>query len=96
MASYVRVCSLELREREINWNLFQSHEGPDSVVGIATGYRLDGPNPGGVEIYPTCQDWPWGPPNFLYNGYRLFPGRKERPGRDTDPSLPSNAVVVKE
>jgi len=26
------------------------------------------------------------PPSLLYNGYRVFPGGKERPGRDTDPS----------
>ena len=26
------------------------------------------------------------------NGYRVFPGGKERPGRDADPSPPSSAV----
>jgi len=57
-------------------------------VGIATGYGLDGP---GIksrwdEIFRTCPDRPWGPPSLLYNGYRIFPGRKEQPGRDTDPS----------
>jgi hypothetical protein len=25
---------------------------------------------------------------LLYNGYRVFPGGKERPGRDADPSPP--------
>ena len=41
-------------------------------VGIATDYGLDGPgsNPGGG----TCPDRPGGPPSFLYNGYRVFPG----------------------
>jgi len=43
-------------------------------------------------LFSTCRDRPWGPPNLLYNGYRVFPGRKERPGRDTDPSPPSSAV----
>jgi len=28
----------------------------------------------------------------LYNGYRVFPGVKELPGRDADPSPPSSAV----
>ena len=28
-------------------------------------------------------------------GYRVFPGGKERPGRDVDPSPPSSAVVKK-
>ena len=32
--------------------------------------------------YITFHDRPWGPPSLLYNGYRVFPGGKERPGRD--------------
>jgi hypothetical protein len=73
--------------------------GPGSVVGIATGYGLDGP---GIEFrgggasgrdFRTCPDRPWGPPSLLYNGYRLFPGGKERQGRDADPSPPSNAIM---
>ena len=66
-----------------------------SPVGIATGNGLDGPgesNPGGGETFRTCPDRPWGPPSLLYSGYRVFPGGKERPGRDADPSLPSSAV----
>jgi hypothetical protein len=51
-----------------------------------------GSNPGGGEILRTCPDRPWGPPSLLYNGYRVFLGGKERPGRDADPSPPSNAV----
>jgi len=31
----------------------------------------------------------------LYNGYWVFPGVKERPGHDADPSPPSSAVVKK-
>jgi len=67
---------------------------PSSSVGIATGYGLDGP---GIEsrwdkIFSTCPDRPWGPSSLLYNGYRVLPGGKERPGRDADPSPPSNAV----
>ena len=34
----------------------------------------------GGEIFRTCPDRPWGPPRFLYKGYRVFPGGKERPG----------------
>ena len=68
-----------------------------SVVVIATDYGVDGP---GIEsrwgeIFCNCPDRPWGPPNLLYNGYQVFPGGKERPGRDADPSLPSSAVVMK-
>jgi hypothetical protein len=66
--------------------------GPGSVVGIATAYRLDGP---GIEsrwgeIFRTS---PEAPPSLLYNGYRVFPGDKVRPGRDADPSPPSSAEV---
>ena len=46
----------------------------------------------GGEIFRTCRDRPWGPPSLLYNGYRVFPVGKERPGRDADPSPPSSAV----
>jgi len=73
--------------------------GLGSVVGIAAGYGLDSP---GIEswwggkIFHTCPDQPWGPPSLLYNGYRLFPGVKERPGRDADLSPPSSAMVKKE
>ena len=62
--------------------------GPDSSVGIGTELRLDGPgsNPGGGEIFRTCLDRPWSPPSLLYNKYRVFPGGKERPGLDAEPS----------
>ena len=73
--------------------------GPGSSVGIATGYGLNGPgieSRWGGEIFRTCPDRPWGPPSLLYNGYRVFPGGKELPGRDADPSPPSSAVVKKE
>ena len=72
--------------------------GPGSVDGIATAYGPDGPgiekkNPGGGEIFRTCPHWPWGPPSLLYNGYRVFPGGKVRPGRDANSLTPSSAEV---
>ena len=63
--------------------------GPGSSVGIATSYGLDGPgieSRWGARYFRTCADRPWGPPSLLYNGYRVFPGGKERLERDTDPS----------
>jgi hypothetical protein len=67
--------------------------GPASVGRIATGYGLDGL---GIEArwggFHTCPDRPGGPSSLLYNGYRVFPGGKERPGRDSDLSPPSSAV----
>ena len=65
--------------------------GPGSSVVIATGYSLDGPgieSRWGGEIFRNCPDRSWGPPNLLYNGYRVFPEGKERPGRNADPSPP--------
>jgi len=47
----------------------------------------------GDEIFRTFLDWPRSPPSLLYNGYLVFPGGKELPGRDADPSLPYSAVV---
>jgi hypothetical protein len=69
--------------------------GPGSVVGIATayGWTIRGSNPGGGEIFRTCPDRSWDPPSLLYNGYRVFPGGKVRPGRDADTSPPSSAEV---
>jgi len=46
----------------------------------------------GGEIFQTCPDRPWGPSSLLYNGCRVFPGGKERPGRDADLSPSSGAV----
>jgi len=71
---------------------------PGSVVGIATGYGLDGPgieSRWGGEIFRTYPHWVWGPLSLLYNGYWVFPGGKKRPGRDADPSPPSSAAVKK-
>jgi hypothetical protein len=64
-----------------------------SVSRLATGWKAQGSNPGGGEIFHTCPDRPWGPPNLPYNGCRVFPGGRKRPGRDTDPSLSSSAEV---
>jgi len=56
------------------------------------GWTVRGWNSGGGEIFRICPDRSWGPPCLLYNGYRVFPGDKERPGRDADLSSPSSAV----
>ena len=71
---------------------------PGSSVGIATDYGLDGP---GIEsrwgeIFRTRPDRPWGPLSLLYNGYRVFPEGKVRPGRAADHSPPSSVAVMEE
>jgi len=55
--------------------------GPDSSVGMATLYWLDGPgsNLGGCEIFHTRPERPWDPP-------RSFSGVK-RPGRGVGNTL---------
>jgi len=46
----------------------------------------------GGEIFRICPDWPLGPPNLLYNGYRVFL-RIKRPGHGVDhPPLSSTKV----
>jgi hypothetical protein len=59
---------------------------------------MDGPgsDTGGGEIFRACPDQPWGPPSLLYNGYRVFPGGKMRPGRAADHSPPTSAEVMEE
>ena len=69
-----------------------------SVVGIATGYGLDGPgieSRWGARFSAPVYTGPGAHPAPLYNEYRVFPGGKERPERDADPSPPSSAVVKK-
>ena len=73
--------------------------GPGSVVSIATGYGLDSPgieSQWGGEIFRTRPDQPWGPPSLLYNVYWVFPGGKERPERDADPSPPMGRTACTE
>ena len=48
--------------------------------------------PVGGEIFRICPDWPLGPPNLLYNGYRVFL-RIKWPGHGVDhPPLSSTKV----
>ena len=77
---------------------YQLLSGPVTqlVQRLATGWTVLESNPFAGEIFRTCPDRSWGPLSLLYNGYRVFPGGKERPGRDVDPSPPSSSVVVKE
>jgi len=83
-----------------NWkgNNTQTEKLMVAVLVMSTGYGLDGP---GIEsqwgeVFRTCPGRSWGPPSLLYKGYRVFPGSKERPGCDADPSPPSRSVVKKE
>jgi hypothetical protein len=84
----VEVCELYLLYR-YNYMDKISVCGPGSSVGIATGYGLDGPGIASRwgEIFRNCADRPWGPSSLLYNGYRVFPGGRNRPGRDADTFL---------
>jgi len=61
-------------------------------VGIATELRakrsgIEKQIPVGMR-FSSRLDRPRGPPNLLYNGYRVFPGGKVRPGRAADHSPP--------
>lgn len=39
-----------------------------------------GSNPGGGEIFSSCQNWPWRPPSLLCNGYQVSFPRAKQPG----------------
>ena len=71
--------------------------GPGSSVSIANGYGLDGlgSNSGGARFSARVQTGPGAHPTSFTRGYRVFPGGKERTGRDADPLPPSSAVVMK-
>jgi len=49
-------------------------------------YGLDGSGIefGGSEIFRTRPDRPWGPPDLLYNGYRVSFSGVKRPGGGVD------------
>ena len=51
-----------------------------SVLRLATGWTVQGSNPGGGEIFRTRPDRLWDPPIILYNGYRVIPGVKVAEG----------------
>ena len=63
---------------------------------LATGWTVRRSNSGLGEIFRTCPDRPLGPPSLLYNGYRIFPGGNQRPGREANPSPHPTAVVMKD
>jgi len=72
--------------------------GQGSSIGIATELRA---GRSGIESrwgtrFSTRPDRPWGPPSLLYNGFRVFPGGKVRPGRAADHSRLSSEAVVEE
>ena len=72
---------------------FLSTKGLDRAVGrLAMGWTIRGSNSGGGEIFRTRPDRSWGPPNLLYNGYRVFPGGKAT-GAWRSPPTPSSAEV---
>ena len=56
----------------------RSYKKVRHVVSIAIRHGLEGPvieSQWGQDL-PHCQDRSWGPPNHLYNGYRVLSGSK--------------------
>jgi len=66
-----------------------------SVERLTTGWTVRDRIPMGMR-FSARSDRPWGPPSLLYNGYRVFPGGKVRPGRAADHSPPPSAAVMEE
>ena len=66
-----------------------------SVLRLTRGWTVRDRNPV-WKTFSARPDRPWGPPSLLYNGYRVFPGVKVRPGSAADHSPPSSAAVMEE
>ena len=66
-----------------------------SVQRLTRGWTVRDRIPVGTRL-SARQCRLWGPPNLLYNGYRVFPGGKVWPRRAADHSPPSIAAVVEE
>jgi len=46
--------------------------------------------------FSALPHWSWGSTSLLYNGYRVFPGGKIRPGRTVDHSPSYSAALMEE
>ena len=93
-----RVCNLVVLIQLYILTRTYTQRGPGSSVGIATELRAGRSGdriPVGAR-FSARPDRTWGPPSLLYNGYRVFPGGKVRPGRAADHSPPSSAEVLEE
>jgi len=66
-----------------------------SVWRLTTVWTVRDRIPMGTR-FSARPDRPWGPPNLLYSGYRVFPLGKVWPGRAADHSPPSSAAVMEE
>jgi hypothetical protein len=75
---------------------YEMHNIKDIQINFSENIKMrPGSNPVGTRFF-THPDRPWGPPSLLYNGYRVFPGGKVRPGRAADHSSPSSAAGMEE
>jgi hypothetical protein len=66
-----------------------------SVQRLATGWAVRGSNPGGGRDFPHLSRLALGPTQPPVQWVPCLSWGKERPGRDTDPSPTSSAVVMK-
>ena len=85
VSTYQDLCNIQYCTIFLNTCLIMC--GLGSVVGIATGYGLDGPGietGGGGRDFPHLSRPAWDPSSLLYKGYRVFPGGKEWPGCAAD------------
>ena len=68
------------------FGLLRNFGARDSVDGIATRCKLDGPAIESRRNFLCRSDWLRGIPSLLYNGYRVFPGlKRQKRGADHPP-----------
>ena len=85
------------KNTHVMFNKFVYGVGPvtQSVQRLTTAWTVRDLIPVGTRFFAR-PNRPWGPPRLLYNGYRVFPGGKLRPGYAADHSPPSSAAVMEE
>jgi hypothetical protein len=90
---YNSIYSLNIRLKSLKTAATGSFETFSRLFLLRAGRSGDRISVGG-EIFRTCPDRLRGQSSLLYNEYRVFPGGRIRPGRDSDPSPPSGPQTV--
>ena len=78
-----------MKQLQISRSISVNCRSAQSVYKVATGWTVEGSNPGEGEIFRTRPDRPWDPPN----GYWVSFPEVKRPERGANHLPPSSAEV---